>query len=202
IEDPIEYLHLDRQATISQRELHTDTNDYSRALRSAMRQDPDIILVGEVRDVETMRIALQAAETGHLVLATLHARTVVDSINRIVDLFGADEQRQARASLAESLRGVLCQRLVPAASGTGRVLVLEVAVATPRIREAVIDPDKTGSLQDIVADGEFYGMRTFEQDAIRLVLAGTITPDAAEGVVPRIADLHVALKRAGYREGA
>jgi twitching motility protein PilT len=200
IEDPIEFLHRDKLATISQRELHTDTLEFPRALRSGMRQDPDVILIGEIRDPETMRTALQAAETGHLVLASLHARTVVDAVNRVIDIFPVDEQRQARASVSESLQGVLCQHLVGSADGNGRTMVLEVAVATPRTREAIADVDKTGGLQDIVADGAFYGMRTFEQDAVRLVMSGDITVEEAEKVVTRSADLHVALRRAGYRE--
>ncbi|MCX6432816.1 MAG: ATPase, T2SS/T4P/T4SS family, partial [Actinobacteria bacterium] len=202
IEDPIEFLHRDKMATISQRELHTDTLEFPRALRSGMRQDPDVILIGEIRDPETMRTALQAAETGHLVLASLHARTVVDAVNRVIDIFPVDEQRQARASVSESLQGVLCQHLVGAADGVGRKMVLEVAVATPRTREAIADVEKTGMLQDIVADGAFYGMRTFEQDAVRLVMSGDITVDEAEKVVTRSADLHVALRRAGFREQA
>ena len=200
IEDPIEFLHRNKLATISQRELHTDTMEFGRALRSGMRQDPDVILVGEIRDAETMRTALQAAETGHLVMASLHARTVVDAVNRVIDIFPVDEQRQARASIAESIQGILCQHLVQSANGQGRTMVLEIAVATPRIREAVADADKTGTLQDIVADGQFYGMRTFEQDAVRLVMSGAITVEEAEKVVTRSADLHVALRRAGYRE--
>jgi twitching motility protein PilT len=200
IEDPIEFLHQNNLATISQRELHTDTLDFGRALRSGMRQDPDVILIGEVRDAETMRTALQAAETGHLVMASLHARTVVDAINRVIDIFPVDEQRQARASIAESIQGILCQHLVQSVNGQGRTMVLEIAVATPRIREAIADVDKTGALQDIVADGQFYGMRTFEQDAVRLVMSGAITVEEAEKVVTRSADLHVALRRAGYRD--
>ncbi len=199
IEDPIEFLHHDKMAAISQRELHTDTLDFARALRSGMRQDPDVILIGEIRDVETMRTALQAAETGHLVLATLHARTVVDAVNRAVDVFPLEEQRQARTSIAESLQGVLCQHLVLSAKDPGRVVVVEAAVSTPRVREAILDPEKTGTLQDVVAEGEFYGMSTFEQDAVRLVLAGEITVEEAEKVVSRASDLHVALRRAGYR---
>jgi twitching motility protein PilT len=200
IEDPIEYLHRNKLATISQRELHTDTLEFARALRSGMRQDPDVILVGEIRDAETMRTALQAAETGHLVMASLHARTVVDAVNRVIDIFPVAEQRQARASIAESLQGIVCQHLVQSTDGSGRTVVLEIAVATPRIRESIADVDKTHQLQDIVADGQYYGMRTFEQDAVRLVLSGTISVEEAEKVVPRAADLHVALRRAGYRE--
>jgi twitching motility protein PilT len=200
IEDPIEFLHRDKQATISQRELHTDTLKFDRALRSGMRQDPDVILIGEIRDIETLRTALQAAETGHLVLASLHAKTIVDAINRIVDIFPVEEQRQARLSIAESLRGVVCQHLVASQSGEGRTVIVEIAVSTPRMRDAILDPDKTGTIEDIVAEGEYYGMRTFEQDAVRLVMLGAISVDEAEKVVNRVADLHVALKRAGYRE--
>jgi twitching motility protein PilT len=199
IEDPIEYLHRDKLSTISQRELHTDTTSFGRALRSGMRQDPDVILIGEIRDAETLRTALQAAETGHLVLASMHARTIVDAVNRVIDIFPVDEQRQARASIAESLQGIMCQHLVMAASGVGRTVVLEIAVATPRVREAIADPEKTGAIEDVVADGQYYGMRTFEQDAVRLVMAGVITVEEAAKVVNRVADLHVALKRAGYR---
>lgn len=199
VEDPIEFLHHDKMAAISQRELHTDTLQFARALRSGMRQDPDVILIGEIRDVETMRTALQAAETGHLVLATLHARTVVDAVNRVIDVFPQDEQRQARMSIAESLRGVLCQHLVLSAAGSERVVVIEAAIGTPRVREAILDPERTGTLEEIVADGQFYGMTSFEQDAVRLVLSGDITAEEAEKVVSRPADLHVALRRAGYR---
>lgn len=199
IEDPIEFLHRDKLATISQRELHTDTHDYARALRSGMRQDPDVILIGEVRDTDTIRAALQAAETGHLVLTTLHARTVVDAIHRVIDLFPGEEQRQARASIAESLQGVICQHLVASAREGGRVLVVETAVNTPRLREAIVDPERTGGLQDVVSEGEYYGMKTFEQDAVRLVIAGDVTVEEAEKVVARPTDLQVALRRAGYR---
>lgn len=202
IEDPIEFLHRDQLATVSQREMHTDTMTFARALRSGMRQDPDVILVGEIRDAETMRTALQAAETGHLVLASLHARSVNDALHRAVDIFPVNEQRQARASIAESLEGVICQSLVASADGSGRTLVSEVASSTPRIREAIADIDKSSSIEDIVAEGEYYGMHTFQQDAVRLVLAGKISVIEAETVVPRPADLHVALRRAGHREQA
>jgi twitching motility protein PilT len=200
IEDPIEFLHNNKASTVSQRELNTDTKEFGRALRSAMRQDPDVILIGEIRDAVTMQTALQAAETGHLVLASLHAKTVIDAVNRVIDIFPPDEQRQARASIAESLQGVLCQHLVKSARRDGRTMVMEIAVVTTRVRDAVADQDKTSLLQDIVADGQYYGMRTFEQDAVRLVMSGDITVGEAETVVGRAADLHVALRRAGYRE--
>jgi twitching motility protein PilT len=201
IEDPIEFMHNNKSSTVSQRELNTDTKEFGRALRSAMRQDPDVILIGEIRDAVTLQTALQAAETGHLVLASLHAKTVVDAINRVIDIFPPEEQRQARASIAESLQGVLCQHLVKSARSDGRTMVMEIAVATNRIREAIADADKTSELQDIVADGQYYGMRTFEQDAVRLVMSGDITVEEAEKVSGRPADLHVALRRSGFREG-
>ena len=205
IEDPIEFMHNGKLATVSQREVNTDTLDFERALRSGMRQDPDVIFVGEIRDALTMRIALQAAETGHLVLATLHARTVADVVHRSLDLFPADEQAQARAAISESLEGVMCQRLVRSADGNGRHLALEIGVGTTRLKDAIADPEKTGDIEDIIADGEYYGMRTFQQDAVRLVLAGEITAREAELVVPRVSDLHLALRKAGFRaatEGA
>lgn len=199
IEDPIEFMHVDKQSVVSQREVHTDTTGFARALRSGMRQDPDVILIGEIRDLETMRTALQASETGHLVLASLHAKTVVDAVNRVLDIFPSEEQRQARLALADSIQGVMCQHLVSSADGSGRVMVMEIGVATPRFREAIADPEKTVLLQEIVADGEYYGMKTFEQDAVRLVMAGRITVAEAEKVVGSPADLKVALRRGGYR---
>lgn len=200
IEDPIEFMHTDKQSTISQREVHTDTTSFGRALRSGMRQDPDVILIGEIRDAETMRIALQASETGHLVLASLHAKTVVDAVNRVLDIFPADEQRQARISLADAIQGVMCQHLVQNLQSDGRVMVMEIGVATQRFREAVADPDKTVLLDEVVSEGEYYGMKTFQQDAVRLVMSGQITAVEAEKVVASPADLRVALRRAGYRE--
>lgn len=198
IEDPIEYLHHDKSAAISQREVSTDTESYGVALRSGMRQDPDVILIGEIRDRDTTRIAIQAAETGHLVLASLHTTTVADTIHRLVDVFDIDEQRQIRASVASSLRGIVCQRLVKQAGGAGRIVACEVAVATPRIADAIADPDRGVPITDIIADGAYYGMQTFEQDLVRLVISGMVELEDAERQVTRVGDLHVALKRAGF----
>lgn len=200
IEDPIEFLHEDQAASISQREVQTDTADFAQALRAGLRQDPDVIVVGEVRDLATLRTALQAAETGHLVLASMHARTVQDAVNRIMDLFPADEHRQARTALSEALRAVVCQRLVAAATGEGLQVVTEVAISTERLRQALLDPDKLSTVHDILTEGEFYGMHSFEQDAVRLVLSGRIAPSEAEKVVQNAADLQVALRRAGFRD--
>lgn len=201
IEDPIEFMHRDRLSTVSQREIHTDTEDFATALRSGLRQDPDVILVGEIRDLETLRTALQASETGHLVLASLHAKGAVDAVNRMIDMFPAGEQRQARAALAESLMGVVCQRLIAAQRHEGRIPVVEVLASNGRVRDAINDPEKTVMLSEIIAEGEFYGMRTLEQDLVRLVLGGEISLADAEGVIGQVSDLHVALKRAGYVTG-
>lgn len=198
IEDPIEFLFTDNLASISQREVLTDTADFATALRAGMRQDPDVIVVGEIRDLDTLRTALRAAETGHLVLASMHARTAVDAVHRIVDMFPIDEQRQARMTLSEVLRGIVCQRLVPATTPGARRVVTEVAVSTPRVVDAIREPEHTASLIDIMAEGQYYGMYTLQQDAVRLVLANEIPLAAAEKAVTSVADLHVALKRAGF----
>lgn len=198
IEDPIEFLHADGLSTVSQREVGTDTPSFAQALRAGMRQDPDVICVGEIRDLDTLRTALQAAETGHLVMASVHARTAADAINRVCDLFPADEQRQARTTLAEVLKGVVCQRLVPSRDGTSRLPVLEILVSTPRVVDAIVDPDSGTALYDVIAEGSHYGMRTFQDDLVRLVMEGSISVEVAERTAPRPADLHVALKRAGY----
>ncbi|MDD2857403.1 MAG: PilT/PilU family type 4a pilus ATPase [Candidatus Nanopelagicales bacterium] len=199
IEDPIEFLHANRRATISQRELHTDTLEFARALRAGLRQDPDVMVIGEIRDRETLRTALQAAQTGHLVLASMHASSVIEVVHRIVDMFPADEHRQIRATLAESLRGIICQHLVAGARADGRVLTCEIAVSTARIRDAITDAERTDQLHEILAEGEHYGMRTSEQDLVRLVLAGDITLSEAQTVTTRQSDLLVALRRAGFR---
>ena len=200
IEDPIEFTHRDVLASISQREILTDTRDFASALRAGMRQDPDVILVGEIRDAETMRTALQAAETGHLVLTSLHAKTVSDAVNRVIDLFGPDEQRQARRSLAETTRGIVCQRLLP--TGGRRALALEIGVGTTRVQEAIGDPDRAMELEEILAEGQFYGMRTFQQGLTALVVSGRVSLDEAEKVASRPADLRLAVRQAGFRESA
>lgn len=198
IEDPIEFLHAERLATLSQREVHTDTGSFASALRSGLRQDPDVILVGEIRDLETLRTALQAAETGHLVLASLHARTAPDAVNRMIDMFPLEEQRQARTTIAESLQGVVSQRLVQTIGSAGRAVVLEVLVTTARVRDVIRDEESEVPLIDIIAEGQYYGMRTFQQDLVRLVMSGRVEKDAAEAIVAQPADFNVALKRAGY----
>jgi twitching motility protein PilT len=197
IEDPIEVMHTDKVAAISQREIGADTGNFHTALRAAMRQDPDVILIGEMRDTETVRAALAAAETGHFVMATLHTTDARETVNRIVDFFAENEQRQVRLSLAAALKGIVCQRLVPRADGTGRVAVMEVAVADARITEAVADPDKTDTIPDLVAAGSYSGMHTFDQDLCRLVMEGVVDLEDAKLVATRPHDLSVMLRRAG-----
>ena len=174
IEDPIEVLHGDRLASINQREIGVDTRDFAAAMRSAMRQDPDVIFVGEMRDEETVRAALSAAETGHLVLSTLHTIDAVETVNRIVDFFPPHQQTQIRMSLAGSIKGTVCQRLVPTADGEGRVPALEVMVANGRIQQCITDPGLTHEMGEIIADGEYYGMQTFDQSLLALYGEGLV----------------------------
>ncbi|MFO7243646.1 MAG: PilT/PilU family type 4a pilus ATPase [Actinomycetes bacterium] len=197
IEDPIEVLHHDKKAIISQREVRSDTLDFPSALRGAMRQDPDVILIGEMRDIETVRAALTAAETGHLVLATLHTVDAQDSINRIVDFFTPHEQAQVRATLAQTLRGIVSQRLVRAADGKGRHLVAEVLVVNGRVAEAIVDPMSQPPIIDLITEGEFYKMQTFDQHLFQLVSQGAVTYEDAIAIASRPHDLAVTLRNAG-----
>lgn len=197
IEDPIEVIHRDKVASVNQRELGTDTADWSVALRAAMRQDPDVILIGEMRDPDTVRAALSAAETGHFVMSTLHTTDAKETVNRVIDFFPPHEQKQVRLGLAASLRGIVCQRLVPRADGQGRVVAMEVAVNTPRLAEAVADPERTDTIPDIVADGGYSGMQTFDQHLVRLVLDGSVSIADAKLVSSNTHDFTVMLKRAG-----
>jgi twitching motility protein PilT len=197
IEDPIEVIHHDKQATVNQRELGTDTADWATALRAAMRQDPDVILIGEMRDAETVTAALSAAETGHFVMSTLHTTDAKETVNRIIDFFPPHEQKQVRLALAASLRGVVCQRLVPRADGQGRVVAMEVAVTSPRLAEAIADPERTDTLDEIIAGGRYSGMQTFDQDLVQLVLEGTVSIQVAKLYSSNTHDFTVMLKRAG-----
>ncbi len=179
IEDPIEYLHTDRNSIINQREVGMDTASFSRAMRRVLRQDPDVILIGEMRDEETVRTALSAAETGHLVLSTVHTLDAPESVNRIIDFFPLHEQTQARAMLAGTLKGVVSQRLVPTPDGHGRVCVCEVLRMTGRARDMIMDPDQTGNLREVISEGEYYGMQTFDQALLRHYQAGRVSMEDA-----------------------
>ena len=197
IEDPIEVLHFDKLAMINQREVRVDTEDFQVAMRAAMRQDPDVILVGEMRDMETVKAALSAAETGHFVMSTLHTTDAAETINRVIDFFPPHEQKQIRLAMASSLRGILCQRLVPRADGEGRCVAMEVAVNTGRIAEAIADPDKTSLIPSLVAEGAYYGMQSFDQHLVALIRDGVVTLEDAMAASTNPHDLTVELRRLG-----
>ncbi|MGB8524937.1 MAG: type IV pilus twitching motility protein PilT [Candidatus Acidiferrales bacterium] len=180
IEDPIEYLHRDKKGFINQREVEVDTSSFSTALRAALRQDPDVVLVGEMRDLETISTALLAAETGHLVLSTLHTLDATETIQRIIAVFPPPEQKQIRLQLAGTLKAVISQRLVRKADGTGRVPAVEVMICTGYIRECIINPDKTRMIRDAIAAGTSqYGMQTFDQSLFDLYSRNLITLEEA-----------------------
>jgi len=176
IEDPIEYLHRDKKSTISQREVGVDVINFSRGLRASLREDPDIILVGEMRDLDTIETALLAAETGHLVLSTLHTLDAPETINRIVSVFPPHQQRQIRLQLASILKAVISQRLIPRKDGHGRVPALEVMINTPYIAECINDREKTVLIRDAITSGvSQYGMQTFDQSIYQLYQQGFIS---------------------------
>ena len=179
IEDPIEYLHRDHRSVVHQREIGFDTTSFSQALRRVLRQDPDVILIGEMRDEETVGTALSAAETGHLVLSTLHTIDAVETVNRIIDFFPPHHHQQVRAMLSGSLRGVISQRLVPTIDGAGRAPACEVLTTTGRVRDLVSNPAETGKLGEVIAEGSYYGMQTFDQALLGLYEDGTISMDEA-----------------------
>jgi twitching motility protein PilT len=179
IEDPIEYLHRDKKSIINQREVGVDTASFSRALRRVLRQDPDVILIGEMRDEETVHTALSAAETGHLVLSTVHTVDATESINRLLDFFPPHQQQQARAMIAGVLKGVVSQRLVPNLTGDGRVAVCEVLRMTGRVKDLITNPMETARLHEVIEEGEYYGMQTFDQALLGHLQAGRISMETA-----------------------
>jgi twitching motility protein PilT len=179
IEDPIEYLFADIKSIINQREVGMDTDSFATAMRRVLRQDPDVILVGEMRDQETVRAALSAGETGHLVLSTVHTLDAAESVNRIVDFFPMHEQNQARAMLAGTLKGVVSQRLVPTVDGKGRVAACEILRVTGRARDMIMDPEETPRLREVIFEGSYYGMQTFDQALLGHYKAGRISLEDA-----------------------
>jgi len=179
LEDPIEYLHRDKMSIINQREVGNDTVSFGRALRRVLRQDPDVILIGEMRDEETVKTALSAAETGHLVLSTLHTLDATETINRIIDFFPPHHQQQARVMLASTLRAAISQRLIPRSDGNGRAAAAEIMVSTGRVQDLILNPEETGKISDVIAEGAFYGMQTFDQALLGYVMAGRVTEEVA-----------------------
>ena len=180
IEDPIEFLHRDKKGFVNQREVEVDTSSFAAALRSSLRQDPDVILVGEMRDLETIGTALHAAETGHMVFSTLHTLDAVETINRIIAVFPPGEQTQIRLQLAATLRAIISQRLVKRSDGPGRVPAVEVMVSTAFIRECITLQEKTSQVRDLIAQGgSQYGMQTFDQSLFQLLRNGLISFETA-----------------------
>lgn len=197
IEDPIEFLHRDDKSIINQREVGADTISYTRALKRVLRQDPDIILIGEIRDSESAQIALSAAETGHLVLSTLHTLDATETINRMIDLFPPHERMQVRAMLAGTIRGIIGQRLIRTKDGEGRVAACEIMVATGRIRDFILDPDQTGQIQSAISEGEYYGMQTFDQALLKLIEQDRISYGEALQVASRPQDFRLMVQALG-----
>jgi twitching motility protein PilT len=198
IEDPIEFVHSDKHSVINQREVGMDTKSFERALRRVLRQDPDVILVGEMRDEETVRTALSAAETGHLVLSTVHTVDAPESINRLLDFFPPHQHNQARSMIAGTIKGVISQRLVPGANG-GRVAVCEILRMTGRVRDMIVDPDQTGQLGEAISSGAYYGMQTFDQALYGHVQAGRVTVEEALRVATSPHDFKLLLQSEGRK---
>jgi twitching motility protein PilT len=198
IEDPIEYLHRDNLSIINQREVEADCRSFSTALRAALRQDPDVILVGEMRDYETIETAIHAAETGHLVFSTLHTLDAAETVNRVVSVFPPHHQKQIRIQLSQVLRAVISQRLVPRADGQGRVPAVEVMVATETVRACIEDKDKTKGLRDVIAQGTSqYGMQTFDQSLYFLLQEGLITVEEALKRATNVGEFRLRLEGVG-----
>jgi twitching motility protein PilT len=198
IEDPIEFVHEDKSSAINQREVGMDTASFKRALRRVLRQDPDVILVGEMRDEETVQTALSAAETGHLVLSTIHTVDATESINRMLDFFPPHQHGQARSMIAGTVKGVISQRLVPGADG-GRVAVCEILRMTGRVRDMINDPEQTGKLVEVITSGGYYGMQTFDQALFGHVKAGRVTFEDAMRVASSPHDFKLLMQADGRR---
>jgi twitching motility protein PilT len=193
IEDPVEFRHQPKRCLVTQREIGVDTADFRVALRRVLRQDPDVILIGEMRDADTAWAALSAAETGHLVLSSLHTANATETVNRILDFFPSSQHGQLRAAMASSLRAVVSQRLLARAGAPGRVPAVEVMVVNGRISERLIDPNRGGELEEVISSGSFYGMQTFDQSLLDLYQRGVITRADTVGAATHPHDLRLAL---------
>jgi twitching motility protein PilT len=200
IEDPIEILHADRKSIINQREIGIDTSDFAQALKRAMRQDPDVIFIGEMRDHETVQAALTAAETGHLVISTLHTLDATETVNRIIEFYPPHQQKQARKSLAGTLNGVVSQRLLVRKDGKGRIPAVEVLVMNGRVFDLIVNPDQTHMLPTVIAEGEFYGMQTFDQALLNLFKNNLVGLDEAMEAATNKHDFNLMVRQAGLIE--
>lgn len=195
LENPIEFLHRDMKSSVTQREIGVDTESFKAGLRAALRQDPDVIMIGEMRDAETIDTAMKAAETGHLVVSTLHTADAQMTVNRVIAMFPPEEQGVARIRLAESLEAVISQRLLPRADGKGRVAAVEVMIVTPLIRDMILDESRTGEIREAVAEGrDRYGMQTFDQHLMDLVREGLVTYDVALAAATRPSDFDLHMR--------
>ena len=195
LENPIEFLHRDINCSVTQREIGVDTDDFRTGLRAALRQDPDVILIGEMRDAETIDTAMKAAETGHLLVSTLHTPDAVTTVNRIVSMFPPDEQEIARLRLSEALHAIVSQRLLPRADGHGRAAAIEVLLATATARDMIRDKDRTASLRDYITESrEQYGMQTFDQHLMDLIADDIVTYETALAASSNPSDFQLQLR--------
>jgi len=195
LENPIEFLHRDAKSSVTQREVGSDTSDFKMGLRAALRQDPDVIMIGEMRDAETVDTAIKAAETGHLLMSTLHTPDAQSTILRIVAMFPPEEQDIIRIRLAESLYAVISQRLLPKKSGKGRAVAAEIMINTPSIKDLILEGTRIGEIRDFIAEGrEQYGMQTFDQCLTELVSAGVVTFEVAKAAASNPSDFELQLK--------
>ncbi len=201
IEDPIEVMHQDKRCIVNQREIGIDTESYAEALRHVVRQDPDVILIGEMRDFDTVSAALTAAEIGNLVFSTLHTIDATETINRVIDFFPPHQQQQVRLMIGSTLKGVVSLRLIPSIQG-GLVPAVEVLVMTGTIREYIIDPDKTYLIRDAMEEGIYYGMQTFDQSLLRLYQDGKITLDDAIAFAHNAHDFKIKVRQLGIDPAA
>src|SRR3954466_16149971 len=202
IEDPVEFIHRDKQSVMAQREVGRDTPSFHEALRYVLRQDPDVILIGEMRDEETVRPGLTAAQTGHLVLSTLHTLDAPESVNRIIDFFEPHMQIQVRSMLAGTLRAIISQRLVPSSDGTGRVPACEILRNSARVQAMLLNPAELVNLHDAIADGAYYGMQTFDQALLHFVQTGQVALEDALPLSSRPHDFRLLLETGGERAGS
>ena len=203
LENPIEFLHRDLNCSVTQREIGVDTDSFASGLRAALRQDPDVVLIGELRDSETIDTAMKAAETGHLLISTLHTPDATTTVSRVVAMFPAEEQEIARIRLADSLQAVISQRLLPRADGKGRAAALEIMIVTSTIRDLIRDRSRVGEIRDYIAEGkDQYGMQTFDQHLMDLVEAGDVTFDVARAAASNPSDFELQLRTLRRRSRA
>lgn len=194
LENPVEFLHRNELSSVTQREVGLDTESFAVGLRAALRQDPDVLLIGEMRDTESIDIAMRAAETGHLVISTVHTRDAAATVSRLIAVFPPSEQEMVRIRLAESLNAVISQRLLPRKGGAGRVLAAEVMIVTGAIRDCILDPERVEEIADHIAEGrDTYGMQTFDQGLMELVRAGTVEYGVARAAASNPSDFELAM---------